>query len=352
MGVDPTAPDIHLGHCVGLLKLRQFQDLGHTAVLIIGDFTASIGDPSGRNTTRPTLDSASIQANAHTYQEQAFKILRREQTEVVWNGTWFKNMTAQALLELLSRRSVSQMLQREDFKKRLEDQQPLGIHEICYPILQGWDSVMVHADIEIGGSDQLFNLLVGRDLQEQCGQAPQSILTLPLLEGTDGTKKMSKSLGNTIAVNDPPKEMFGKTMSIPDALTAKWSEILFGHTIDPSLHPMEAKKQLAQKIITLFHSSQAAQEAREEFERVFSRGQLPTEISEFTPTSPTLPISKLLVEIGAAASNSEARRLIQAGAVSIDQNKITDPNYIPAYTAETFTLRSGKRFYAKIHRPA
>jgi tyrosyl-tRNA synthetase len=352
MGVDPTAPDIHLGHCVGLLKLRQFQDLGHTAILIIGDFTASIGDPSGRNTTRPKLDEATILANAHTYQTQAFKILRREQTEVIWNGSWFKTMSAQALLELLSRRSVSQMLQREDFKNRLEEQQPLGIHEICYPILQGWDSVMIRADVEIGGSDQLFNLLVGRDLQEQSGQPPQSIITLPLLEGTDGIKKMSKSLGNTISVNDPPKEMFGKTMSIPDALTPKWSEILFSQSIDPSIHPMESKKQLAQKIITLFHSPQAAQEAREEFERVFSKQELPNEIPQYTPSSTDLPIIKILVGIGAAPSNSEARRLIQAGAVSINQNKITDPHMLLDYTLPTLILRCGKRFYAKILPPS
>ncbi len=351
MGVDPTAPDIHLGHCVGLLKLRQFQDLGHTAILIIGDFTAGIGDPSGRNTTRPKLDESTILANAHTYQTQAFKILRREQTEVIWNGSWFKKMSAQALLELLSRRSVSQMLQREDFKTRLEEQQPLGIHEICYPILQGWDSVMIQADVEIGGSDQLFNLLVGRDLQEQSGQPPQSIITLPLLEGTDGVKKMSKSLGNTIRVNDTPKDIFGKTMSIPDTLTSKWSQILFGESIDPNVHPMESKKQLAQRIVTLFHSSEAAQEAREEFERVFSKHELPTEIPEYTPSSATLSITKILVEIGATSSNSEARRLIQARAVSINQNKITDPNMQLDYTLPSLILRCGKRFYAKILPP-
>jgi tyrosyl-tRNA synthetase len=351
MGVDPTAPDIHLGHCVGLLKLRQFQDLGHTAILIIGDFTASIGDPSARNTTRPKLDQATIQANALTYQTQAFKILHREQTEVIWNGSWFKTMSAQALLELLSRRSVSQMLQREDFKNRLQAQQPLGIHEICYPILQGWDSVMVRADVEIGGSDQLFNLLVGRDLQEQCNQPPQSIITLPLLQGTDGTKKMSKSLGNTISVNDTPKEIFGKTMSIPDNLTPQWSQILFGHPIDPNLHPMESKKQLAQKIINLFYPAQAAQEAREEFERVFSKQQLPTQIPEYPLSSLTLPITKILVEIGATTSNSEARRLIQAGAVSINHVKITDPHLQIDFTQAPIILRCGKRFYAQILPP-
>ncbi|MDW8348958.1 MAG: tyrosine--tRNA ligase [Verrucomicrobiae bacterium] len=349
MGVDPTAPDIHLGHCVGLLKLRQFQDLGHTAVLIIGDFTASIGDPSGRNTTRPTLSRDTILANAHTYQEQAFKILRRDQTEVVWNGTWFNNMTAHTLLELLSRRSVSQILQREDFKSRLESHHPLALHEICYPLLQGWDSVMVKADVEIGGSDQLFNLLIGRDLQEQCHQPPQTIITLPLLEGTDGVHKMSKSLGNTISVNDPPKEMFGRVMSIPDPLTSRWSEILFAETPDPSLHPMEAKKRLAQKIITLFHSASAAQQAREEFERIFSLHQLPTDLPSLTPPTP-LPLTKLLVHIHAAPSNSEARRLILAGAVSINQQKITDPTTTPDYSTP-FILRCGKRFFAQIQPP-
>ncbi|MFQ3671670.1 MAG: tyrosine--tRNA ligase, partial [Verrucomicrobiia bacterium] len=236
-GVDPTSPDIHLGHTVPLLKLRQFQDLGHIAILIIGDFTARIGDPTGKNSTRPMLSPEQIQHNARTYEDQAFRILDRNKTEIVWNGSWFDSMNLIDAIRLLAKKTVAQMLQRRDFKERIASGQDVMMHELQYPILQGWDSVMVRADVELGGSDQLFNLLTGRDLQQKEGQSPQVVLTLPILEGTDGTEKMSKSLGNYIGVTEPPASIFGKTMSISDDLMARWMPLLLGRPVNPDAHP-------------------------------------------------------------------------------------------------------------------
>ena len=346
-GVDPTAPDIHLGHTVPLLKLREFQDQGHLAVLIIGDFTASIGDPTGRDTTRPELSPEAIAANARTYQAQAFKILDPDNTEVVFNGKWFNAMTAVDLLTLQRRGNATQMLQRRDFQERREAGKPIAMHELTYPLLQGWDSVVVHADVELGGSEQLFNLLIGRDLQQQMGQEPQVVMTLPILEGIDGVNKMSKSLGNTIAVNDPAEEMFGKTMRISDDLMAHWYPTLFAEPLDPALHPMEAKKQLAARIVGRFHDAEAGQAAREAFERVFSQRELPTEIPAFTASENPIGLVKLMQEIGAAPSGSEAKRLITQGGVTVDGEKITDPA-AKIDCANGVVLKCGKRFFAKV----
>ncbi|HEY8967242.1 MAG TPA: tyrosine--tRNA ligase [Candidatus Methylacidiphilales bacterium] len=346
-GVDPTSPDIHLGHTVPLLKLREFQDAGHLAVLIIGDFTASIGDPTGRNATRPELSPDDIAANAKTYQDQAFKILDPAKTEVVFNSAWFGKMTAVDLIQLQRRGNATQMLQRRDFHERREAGKPIAMHELTYPLLQGWDSVVLKSDVELGGTEQLFNLLIGRDLQEQVGQPPQVVMTLPLLEGLDGHNKMSKSLGNTIAVNDPPSEMFGKAMRISDELMARWYPTLFAEALDASLHPMEAKKQLAARITARFHGEAAAKEAREGFERVFSKHELPTDMPSFPLASPTL-LPKLLVEIKAAPSGSQARTLIQQGSVTLDGEKVTDPAHLVDPSKGEIVLKAGKRFFAKI----
>lgn len=271
LGVDPTAPDIHFGHTVALEKLRQFQQLGHQAVLLIGDFTATIGDPSGRSATRPPLTRDEVLANAATYTEQAFKILDRSKTEIVHNGDWFRKMGYDEILRLNSRVTLQQMLQREDFRNRIEAGQEIRLHELQYPVMQGWDSVEIRADVELGGTDQLFNILVGRDLQKEEGQPQQVVMVLPLLEGLDGVRKMSKSYGNYIGVNDPPAEMFGKLMSVSDSLMDRYSLLLVGEPRDASLHPMEAKKELAARLTARYHGDAAAVAAREDWETRFSK---------------------------------------------------------------------------------
>lgn len=347
-GVDPTAPDIHLGHTVPLLKLRQFQDLGHLAVLIIGDFTASIGDPTGRDSTRPELSAELIAAHARTYQDQAFKVLDPAKTEVRWNRDWFGKMTLEEMLDLMRRRAVSQILQRRDFKERLASGGCIMMHELQYPLMQGWDSVVVQADVELGGTEQLFNLLMGRDLQLQMEQEPQIVMTLPLLEGIDGVEKMSKSKGNTIGVTEPPTEMFGKTMRISDELMTRWYPTLFHEALDSTMHPMEAKKQLAQRIVARFHSAEAGREAREQFERIFSQHEIPTEMPEFTFSESSIGLVKIMTEIKAATSGSEARRLVAQGGVSVDGQKITDPQFLLTLGAKPVVLKCGKRFFARV----
>jgi len=346
-GVDPTAPDIHLGHTVPMLKLREFQDAGHIAVLIIGNFTASIGDPTGRDSTRPELSPEAIAANAQTYQAQAFKILDPARTEVVFNGDWFGKMTAVDLLQLQRRGNATQMLQRRDFQERREAGRSIAMHELTYPLLQGWDSVVVRADVEIGATEQLFNLLIGRDMQHQVGQDPQVVITVPILEGTDGANKMSKTLGNTIPVNDSPEEMFGKTMRISDELMARWYPILFSEELDTTVHPMEAKKHLASRIVTRFHTTTAATNARCGFERIFSQHQLPTEITEFIASENPISLLKLMQEIKAAPSGNEARRLVTQGGVTLDGEKVTDPA-LKVDCSAGIVLKCGKRFFAKV----
>ena len=347
-GVDPTSPDIHLGHTVPLLKLRQFQDMGHTAVLIIGDFTARIGDPTGKNSTRPMLSEEAIRVNAKTYEEQAFHVLDRSKTEVVWNGSWFDKMTLMDTMRLLARKTVAQTLQRRDFKERMAAGQDVMMHELQYPILQGWDSVMVRSDVELGGSDQLFNLLTGRDLQQQEKQSPQVVMTLPILEGTDGVEKMSKSLGNYIGVTEEPGLMFGKAMSISDELMARWYPVLLGRALDSSAHPMEAKKQLAGEIVGRFHNKDASVAARTEFESKFSKKDLSrVELPEHQVSENPIWIVKLLQDIKACASGGDARRLIQQGGVKLNDEKITDVS-VKLDVKGGEILQAGKKTFVKL----
>lgn len=337
LGVDPTSPDLHLGHSVVLEKLRQFQELGHQAVLIIGDFTAQIGDPTGRSKTRPPLSREDILSNAETYTEQAFRILDREKTEVVFNGGWFNKMTFSDVIQLNARVTMQQMLQREDFKNRISKDLEVRLHEIQYPIVQGWDSVEVRADVELGGTDQLFNILVGRDMQKTEGMEPQVVMCLPILEGLDGVQKMSKSLDNYVGISEAPGEMFGKLMSISDELMARYSVLLLGEDIDGALHPMEAKKSLAAALVTRYHSAAEAAAARETWEAIFSRKNLDAvELPEFV-------IGERRDLVGVIAgiyedlfesprSGSEVRRLIHQGSVQLDGEKLTDPKSEPVWT--------------------
>jgi len=336
LGVDPTAPDIHLGHTVPLEKLRQFQKLGHQAVLIIGDFTATVGDPTGRSTARPPLTREEVLANAETYTEQAFKILDREQTEVVFNGEWFRTMTYEEVLKLNARVTMQQMLQREDFKERVSKGQEVRLHEIQYPIMQGWDSVEVRADVEIGGTDQLFNILVGRDLQKEEGQPQQVVILMPLLEGLDGEKKMSKSSHNYVGVSEAPGEMYGKLMSISDDLMDRYFLLLLGEARDASLHPMEAKKALAEKIVSRYHGDASGEAARGEWDLRFSKRDL--NAAELPELGASLLNGKTVIEAVALVfrdafemekSNGELRKqFITTGAVQLDGAKLSDPQAV------------------------
>lgn len=338
LGVDPTAPDIHLGFTVGLTKLRQFQDLGHNAILIIGDFTAMIGDPSGRSKTRPHLTHDQVMTNAKTFQQQAFKILDPQRTRTVFNGEWFEMMTFEEVMKLNARVTLQQMMQREDFRNRFEAGEAVRLHELQYPIMQGWDSVKIKADVELGGTDQLFNILVGRDLQREEGQPEQVVFLLPLLEGLDGTQKMSKSLGNYVGVSEPPTEMFGKLMSISDELMKRYYLLLLSEEL-PAIHPMDAKKQLAFRIVERYHSKEAAQAALDDFNTRFSKRDL---------ASADLPVVKFdgvnpdIVSIVVAAyangfqitkSRGDARRLVEQGSIHLGDSKVTDPKATPALDA-------------------
>jgi tyrosyl-tRNA synthetase len=335
LGVDPTAPDIHLGFTVGLTKLRQFQDLGHNAILIIGDFTAMIGDPSGRSKTRPQLDHDRVMANAQTFQEQAYKILDPKRTQTVFNGQWFEMMSFAQVMQLNSRVTLQQMLQREDFKTRVDRAEAVHLHELQYPLMQGWDSVMVKADVELGGTDQLFNILVGRDLQKEEGQPQQVVFLLPLLEGLNGGDKMSKSLGNYLGVSEPPGDMFGKLMSISDDLMGRYYPLLLGEP-QPAGHPMDAKKQLARRIVERYHGAEAGQAALAEFETKFSKRDV--DAAEW-PTVALGDTGADIVSIVVAAfaqgykvqrSRGDARRLVEQGSVQAHGEKITDPKATPA----------------------
>jgi len=331
LGVDPTTSDIHLGHTIVLRKLRQFQDLDHQAVLIIGDFTGMIGDPSGRSITRPQLTHQEVIANAATYREQAFKILDPARTETVCNGDWFRAMSFEDVIRLNSRVTLQQMLQREDFKARLDQQQSIRAHEIQYPIMQGWDSVMVKADVELGGTDQLFNILIGRDFQREGGLPQQVVFLLPILEGLDGTRKMSKSLGNFVAVNESASDMFGKLMSISDELMARYYELLLGRNLPTGTHPLEAKKQLAFEIVQTYHSSAAAQKMLDEWNTRFTKRDLEhADLPAFSPIKREGPAVTLVSNAYRQAFNlqksqSEVSRLIKQGSVEIDGTKIHDP---------------------------
>lgn len=334
LGVDPTAPDIHFGHTVALEKLRQFQVLGHQAVLLIGDFTATIGDPSGRSATRPPLTRDEVLVNAATYTEQAFKILDKEKTEVVYNGDWFRKMTYEEVLRLNARVTLQQMLQREDFRNRLDAGQEVRLHELQYPIMQGWDSVEIRADVELGGTDQLFNILVGRDFQKEEGQPQQVVMVMPLLEGLDGERKMSKSYGNYIGVSDPPQEMFGKLMSVSDELMDRYYLLLLGAPRDPNAHPMEAKKALAEQLTIRYHGEEAGVAARADWETRFSKKDLAAAdlpelaIADLAAEATVLSITAHAFDLafGLKKSNGELRKqFIMSGSVQLNGEKLIDP---------------------------
>ncbi|MEI8294489.1 MAG: tyrosine--tRNA ligase [bacterium] len=330
LGVDPTAPDIHLGHSIALSKLRDFQDAGHEAILIIGDFTAMIGDPSGRSATRPQLTHDQVMSNAKSFQEQAFKILDHERARIVFNGEWFEAMSFEEVIRLNSRVTLQQMLVREDFRDRLDRGIPIRAHEIQYPIMQGWDSVMIKADVELGGTDQLFNIMVGRDLQREEGMPQQVAMVMPILEGLDGHQKMSKSLGNYIALTDSPADMFGKIMSISDELMARYYEILLRESAPADAHPMDAKKSLAFRIAARFHGVEAGQKALEDFNTRFSSRDLESaELPHFNPVGArdflTVVVEAFAVCFDTVRSRSEARRLIEGGSVQWRGEKMTDP---------------------------
>jgi tyrosyl-tRNA synthetase len=363
LGLDPTAPDIHLGHAVVLRKLRQFQDLGHEVIIIIGDFTASIGDPSGRSVTRPLLSPEEIAANARTYEEQYCQILDPAKTKVVFNSEWLGKLDLAGVIRITSKVTVARILERDDFATRLAEQRPLGLHEILYPVCQAYDSVALEADVEFGGTDQKFNILMGRDLQREFGQEPQVAIFTPLLVGIDGMQKMSKSLGNYVGITEPPNEMFGKLMSIPDDIMLQYFELCTDVPIPEikqieegmasgKLHPMEVKKRLAREIVTIYHGPEAAIEAQREFERVFSARELPSEIPVVVIPKSAFKdgkvwIVRLLTTAGFASTNSEARRLVEQGAVTLNEQKITDVNTeLPIYGGEI--LRVGKLKFGRL----
>ncbi|MFW5447397.1 MAG: tyrosine--tRNA ligase [Methylophagaceae bacterium] len=358
-GFDPTAPDLHLGHTVLLNKLKQFQDLGHEILFLIGDFTGMIGDPTGKNVTRKPLTPEQVQENAKSYQEQVFKILDPEKTTVVFNSHWMDKMSSADMIRLASNHTVARMLERDDFDKRYKGGQPIAIHEFLYPLIQGYDSVELEADVELGGTDQKFNLLMGRELQKAYGKSQQSILTMPILEGLDGVQKMSKSLGNYIGINDSPKDIFGKLMSISDDLMWRYIELLSFRSLDDiqqwrddvagGTNPIEIKKTFAQEIVTRFYSEEEGQQAREGFANQFKKGQIPDDIAEITLTvgAEGLAIANVLKDAGLTTSTSEAFRMIKQGAVKIDSQKIDDRNRVIAQGNEHI-IQVGKRKFAKV----
>lgn len=349
-GFDPTAPDLHLGHAVLLYKLRQFQDLGHKVYFLIGDFTGMIGDPSGVSESRRPLTREEVLENAATYERQVFKILEPSHTEVVFNSQWMSRMTGEELIRLCGRYTVARMLEREDFKKRYLGGHSIGIHEFLYPLIQGYDSLKLEADVEVGGTDQKFNLLVGRDLQREYGQEPQVVITMPLLEGTDGIKKMSKSQKNYIGIEEAPQEIFGKIMSISDQVMLRYYELLTSQNIDDikAVHPMEAKKRLAQDIVERFYDREIAREAREEFERVFSiRQSIPMDIPVYVVRNGKRWLPHILTDSGVTKSNSEAIRLIKDGAVEINGVRVLDiDTELPSGVEQI--VKVGKRRFIKI----
>lgn len=367
LGLDPTAPDIHLGHTVVLQKLRQFQELGHQVIIIIGDYTGRIGDPTGRVETRRQLTEAEVLANAETYKEQIFKVLDPGKTEVVFNSQWLAPLTFSDVIQLAAKYTVARMLERDDFAQRFKEGLPIGVHEFFYPLMQGYDSVALRGDVEIGGTDQKFNLLVGRTLQKEYGQEPQVALMMPILPGLDGVQKMSKSLGNYIGINEPPREIYGKTMSLADALMPDYFELVTTLPLTEvreiqealakgRMHPRDAKMRLAREIVTQYHGAAAAQAAENEFKKVFQQRELPEEMDEVVLSEAQLEdgdiwLPRLLVYAGLAGGTSEARRFIQQGAVKLNNLKITDPEARASIAVqEELILQVGKRKFARIKR--
>jgi tyrosyl-tRNA synthetase len=350
LGIDPTAPDIHLGHVVVLTKLRQFQDAGHVVVLIVGDYTARVGDPSGRAVERPVLSDEEIDAHARTFQEQAFKVLDPDRTEVRRNAEWLQ-MSSDELFRLARRFTVARLLEREEFSRRMAAEQPISLLELLYPVLQGYDSVAVSADVEIGGTDQTFNLLFGRDVQESFGMAPQSVLTMPILPGTDGVRRMSKSLGNYVGVTDPPEEMFGKLMSIPDDVMGTYYRLLLYEPLDPDRHPAEAKRELARRLVARFHGSDAAGPAEEHFDQLHVHREVPEDVPAVrvhAGAGGEVHLPALIArEFG--VSTSEARRLLSQGGVKVDGEAIDgDRLDIPLAELEGKVLQVGKRRFVRV----
>jgi tyrosyl-tRNA synthetase len=358
-GFDPTAPDLHLGHTVLINKLRQFQELGHHVMFLIGDFTGMIGDPTGKNVTRKPLTREEVAANARTYQEQIFKILDARRTEIVFNSTWMDRMSAADLIGLAARQTVARMLERDDFHKRYTGGQPIAIHEFLYPLVQGYDSVAMQADVELGGTDQKFNLLMGRQLQEEYGQEPQVVITMPLLEGLDGVQKMSKSLGNYIGITDPPGEMFGKVMSISDTLMWRYYELLsfrplaeidgLKRAVGEGANPRDVKVELAVELVARFHGAAAGEQAKEEFFRRFRDGGLPDEIEELTVAARDgkAQIAYVLKEAGLVPSTSEAVRQLGQNAVRVDGERVSDKS-VSLAAGKTYLLQVGKRRVARV----
>jgi len=357
-GFDPTAPDLHLGHTVLLNKMRHFQDLGHHVMFLIGDFTALIGDPTGKNATRPPLSAEQVVANAETYKEQVFKILDPAKTEICFNASWFNELGAAGMLKLAATHTVARMLERDDFAKRFGNNQPIAIHEFLYPLCQGYDSVAMKADVELGGTDQKFNLLMGRELQKHHGQAPQVVLMMPLLEGLDGVNKMSKSLGNYVGINEPPRDMFGKLMSISDTLMWRYYDLLSFRSnaeigalkaeVAAGRNPRDVKVELAQEIITRFHGRAAADDALADFEARFQRNAIPDDVPEVTiDVGAGMAIAQLLKQAGLTASTSEAMRMIEQGGVRADGEKLSDKGLV-VNPGSVMVLQVGKRKFARV----
>ncbi len=354
-GFDPTAPDLHLGHTVLINKLRHFQDAGHHIMFLIGDFTGLIGDPTGKNATRPPLSKEQVLQNAQTYREQVFKILDPDKTEVCFNSAWFDSLGASGMIKLAAQHTVARMLERDDFSKRYAGNQPIAIHEFLYPLCQGYDSVAMKADVELGGTDQKFNLLVGRELQKHYGQSPQCILMMPLLEGLDGVNKMSKSLGNYIGIAESPQEIFGKLMSISDDLMWRYYDLLSFQScaaiaelkqgMADGLNPRDIKILLAQELVERFHSKRDAQQALDDFQARFQRGVLPDEMPEVSVKAATIP--QVLKQAGLVASTSEAARLMEGGGVRVDGEKVSDKNLI-LKAGSTVVMQVGKRKFARV----
>lgn len=360
-GADPSRPDLHLGHLVQLLKLKQFQDLGHEILFLIGDFTAQIGDPTGKNETRPTLSKEEVEAYSKTYSEQVFKILDKEKTTVVYNSEWFNSFSSSDFIKLTGKYTVARMIERDDFEKRYKANEPIGLHEFLYPLVQGYDSVALKSDLELGGTDQKFNLLVGRDLQKSYGQRQQCVMTLPLIEGLDGVKKMSKSLDNYIGFTESPKDMFGKFLSISDELMYKYARLILlksdseiseikSKVESGELHPKKAKILMAKEVVQIFYAKKDADQAEQEFERVFTKGGIPDDIKEVSfKEQEDLWICKVIVEAGFAPSNSQARRLVESRAVEIDGAKLEDSKFaLPLGKDNSYLLKVGKKNFAKI----
>ncbi len=357
-GFDPTAPDIHLGHTVGIRKLRQFQELGHQVVVIIGDYTAMVGDPSDKKSTRPRLSHEQVMEHAQTYQDQFFKILDKEKTQVRFNGDWFRKMTFEEIMSMAATFTVARMLERDDFSKRYAAQLPISIHEFFYPLMQGYDSVEIRADVEMGATEQKFNLVIGRHIQKEYGVEPQVILTMPVLEGLDGKQRMSKSLGNYIGIDEPPNEMYGKTMSIPDESIYRYFELVTdvsaeelreikARLADETTNPRDIKSYLGRTLVRMYHNEQAARDAEQAFRNLFVKKDIPDDMPEFRLPGTSMRIDEVMLATGTSDSKGAARRLIKGGAVSLDGKKVSDPFFMVDLTGE-HVLKVGKRKFARI----